>query len=54
LKDEKILKQVNADMEDGRKVGVKSTPTFYVNGQLISGAQEVEVFAELIDEELAK
>jgi protein-disulfide isomerase len=54
LKDEKILKQVNADLEDGRKVGVKSTPTFYVNGQLISGAQEVEVFAELIDEELAK
>jgi protein-disulfide isomerase len=54
VKDQKFLAQVNAEMEEGRKIGVKSTPTFYVNGQLITGAQEVEVFAEIIDEELAK
>jgi len=53
LNDNKHISQVKADMEEGKKVGVKSTPTFFVNGQLISGAQPVEVFAELIDEALA-
>jgi protein-disulfide isomerase len=41
-------------MEEGKKIGVKSTPTFFVNGQLVSGAQPLEVFAEIIDEELAR
>ena len=54
LIERKFLDQVKADIEDGRKVGVKSTPTFFVNGQLVSGAQELEVFADIIDEELAK
>ena len=54
LADNKYLPQVKADMEEGKKIGVKSTPTFYVNGQLVSGAQPLEVFAEIIDEELAK
>lgn len=54
LDGKKHLDQVKADMEEGKKIGVKSTPTFFVNGQLISGAQPMEVFAELIDEELAK
>ena len=54
LDGKKHLDQVKADMEEGKKIGVKSTPTFFVNGQLISGAQPVEVFAEIIDEELAR
>lgn len=54
LAENKYLDQVKADIEDGKKVGVKSTPTFFVNGQLISGAQPLEVFAEIIDEELAQ
>ncbi len=54
LNENKYLGQVKADIEDGKKVGVKSTPTFFVNGQLISGAQPIEVFAEIIDEELSK
>ena len=28
------------------------TPAFFVNGRLVSGAQPLEAFAELIDEEL--
>ena len=47
------LAKIDRDMAEGKKVGVKSTPTFYVNGQLINGAQPVEVFSELIDKELA-
>lgn len=54
MTENKYLSQVKADMEEGKKIGVKSTPTFYVNGQLVSGAQPLEVFAEIIDEELAR
>ena len=54
LSENKYAGQVKADMEEGKKIGVKSTPTFYVNGQLVSGAQPLEVFSEIIDEELAR
>jgi protein-disulfide isomerase len=54
LAENKFLAQVKAEMEEGKKIGVKSTPTFYVNGQLVSGAQPLEVFAEIIDEALAQ
>jgi len=50
----KFAKQVEADMEYGNKVGVKSTPTFFINGQIIAGAVPVEQFSEVIDEELNK
>lgn len=46
--------RVKADMEQGNKIGVKSTPTFFVNGQMVMGAQPVEVFSEIIDAELKK
>lgn len=44
---------VQKDQEYGEKIGVKSTPTFFINGQLISGAVPIEQFSEVIDEELA-
>ena len=44
---------VQKDMQQGEKLGVRSTPTFFVNGQLISGAVPIENFSEIIDEELA-
>lgn len=52
LKSQKFANYVKADMEEGKKLGIDSTPTFYVNGKLLSGAQPIEVFSELIDEEL--
>lgn len=54
LSEKKYLSQVKSDMEEGRKIKVKSTPTFFINGQLINGAQPVEVFSEIIDEELSR
>lgn len=54
LTSNKYLDQVKKDMEQGKNLKVKSTPTFFVNGQLINGAQPIEVFSELIDEELAR
>lgn len=48
----KYKKFVQDDMAYGDKLGVRSTPTFFVNGQLISGALPFDQFAEVIDEEL--
>lgn len=44
---------VRADMEYAMSIGVQSTPTFYVNGQLVVGAQPIEVFRQIINSELA-
>ena len=52
LDSKKHAAQVEADMAEGQNLGVKSTPTFFVNGQLIAGAQGIEVFSEIIDEAL--
>ncbi len=52
-KAKKYAAQVQSDMAYGEKVGVRSTPTFFVNGQLINGALPVESFSEIIDEELS-
>lgn len=49
----KFAALVQKDMEYGEKIGVKSTPTFFINGQLVSGAVPIEQFSEIIDEELA-
>jgi protein-disulfide isomerase len=46
--------KIDANVAEGTALGIKSTPTFFVNGKLINGAQPVEVFSEVIDEELAK
>lgn len=54
LASNKHMATINADMEQGKALGVKSTPTFYVNGKLLQGAQPYEAFKELIDEELAQ
>ncbi len=43
---------VEKDLQYGEKLGVRSTPTFFVNGQLLSGALPIESFSEVIDEEL--
>jgi protein-disulfide isomerase len=43
---------VEADVAQGRGLGVKSTPTFFVNGQPIVGAQPIETFRAAIDHAL--
>jgi len=45
--------EVRRDMRQGRKLGVSSTPTFFINGRVLRGAKSTEVFRELIDEEIA-
>jgi len=48
----KFADAVKADLEYGEKLGVRSTPTFFVNGQILSGALPIDQFSEVIDEEL--
>jgi protein-disulfide isomerase len=43
---------VQRDVEEGRRVGVKATPTFFVNGRPLAGAQPLERFVEIVDQEL--
>lgn len=38
--------------EDGRGLGVRSTPTFFINGHRVLGIRTVDQFQELIDSEL--
>jgi protein-disulfide isomerase len=54
LESSKYKAKVDEDVAAGQKIGIKSTPTFFINGKLISGAQPVDIFSEVIDEELAK
>lgn len=46
--------KVAAGAAQGDKLGVNSTPTLYINGRPVIGAQPFEVFKSAIDEELAK
>jgi protein-disulfide isomerase len=43
---------VDSDIAEGKRAGVTGTPTFFVNGRPISGAQPLEAFVRVIDEEL--
>jgi protein-disulfide isomerase len=44
---------VQKDMSDGQAAGVSGTPSFYVNGKQLVGAQPFNMFQETIDAELA-
>jgi protein-disulfide isomerase len=46
--------KANADMADGQKVGVSGTPSFFVNGISLVGAEPYDSFKTIIDQELAK
>ena len=50
----RFLEQINKDLEDGMKLGITSTPTFFVNGRPLVGAQPLANFQTLIDRLLAQ
>jgi len=45
---------IKKDIEEGQRLGVAGTPAFFINGRLFTGAQPLEAFARVIDEELAR
>jgi len=44
---------VERDLADGRSAGVSGTPSFFINGRLLGGAQPLEEFVRVIEGELA-
>jgi protein-disulfide isomerase len=54
LSSSSVRKVVDDDLALAGKLGVSGTPSFFVNGRFLSGAQPYASFARLIDEELAK
>ncbi|MBX7214744.1 MAG: thioredoxin domain-containing protein [Thermoflexales bacterium] len=53
LRDDKIVARINADRQEGSRLGVRGTPTFFVNGQALVGAQPYTVFKQVLDSALA-
>jgi len=43
---------IDADVAEGRARGVRGTPTFFVNGRRLVGAQPIAAFREVIREAL--
>jgi len=50
----KFKDKIKADSDEGTKFGASGTPTFFINGYKLVGAQPVDAFKKLIDQELAK
>jgi protein-disulfide isomerase len=44
--------EVRADLDDGMAYGVSGTPTFFINGMRLVGAQPYSAFEQVIEEEL--
>ncbi len=54
LESEKYAKNVDGDSAAAAAAGASGTPTFYINGQQLVGAQPFASFKAVIDAELAK
>ncbi len=52
LKDQKILDGINAVRARGSKLGINSTPSFFVNGELIKQFGDVKSFSAMLDKKL--
>ncbi|MEK9165317.1 MAG: DsbA family protein [Patescibacteria group bacterium] len=50
VKDRKYKKLVEDDFNDGRRLGVSATPTFFINGRKIQGVLPLDVWEKLIAE----
>ncbi|HEV3215452.1 MAG TPA: thioredoxin domain-containing protein [Vicinamibacterales bacterium] len=49
----KYKTSVQASVQEGSKLGITGTPTFFINGRTVVGAQPLDAFTRVIDEELA-
>ena len=52
LTSERHDKAILESSQDGNKLGVQSTPTFFINGRRMRGARDAAQFQEIIDSEL--
>ena len=54
LDGDEARRRVEADLADGRAMGVRGTPTFVINGAKVVGAVPIEDFRAAIDEALRR
>ncbi len=54
LESKKFAAAVDADIKYGEKLKVRSTPTFFINGEVLAGALPAEAFIEVIDDALSE
>lgn len=47
-------KRVSDDMAEASSLGITGTPTFFINGHFLNGAQPFEGFAKVINAELQR
>jgi protein-disulfide isomerase len=52
VREDKTLARVQEDTQEGQKFGVRGTPTFFVNGRPMVGAQPIEAFQKMIEQAL--
>ena len=49
---EVVRERIRSDAQEARELGVSGTPSFFVNGRFLSGAQPFASFKRLIEQEL--
>ncbi len=54
MKGDKCKSDVNNTMATLSRLGVRGTPAFFIDGRYLSGAQPIEAFKTIIDEEMKK
>ena len=54
LDEGRYIDEVEIDGFDGQIAGVRGTPGFFINGQILSGAQPYSIFERMIQRELDK
>jgi protein-disulfide isomerase len=54
LQNPTLQDRVRRDEEQASQLAARGTPSFFINGRFLSGAQPVESFSKMVDEELAK
>lgn len=53
VSDPNIKSEVDKNIQEGSKLGVSGTPTFFINGRRLVGAVPIQEFEKIIQEELA-
>jgi len=52
LASDDVKSRVTSDSREAQSLGVSGTPSFFINGKYLSGAQPLEAFKAAVDEEL--
>ncbi len=53
VSEHRYQESIQKDVDFATQLGIGSTPTFFINGLAMVGAQPIEAFKQLIDQELA-